>query len=211
MTELSDRDLVRLYWPVELRPAFDALFAIDDAMADVVEKASEPTLAAIKLAWWRDRLEALDQGEVPAEPRLQAVASELLPRGVTGEALAAIEPGWSTMLDEYPSRDLIDTRGAAVFRAAAKLLNAPVDDELAQAGTLYSSWDLARRERSYAQLLLGPPIREMRFPREVRPITALAALAVRDMRRPGLLGLEQEATPGRALALLRHRLTGRIG
>jgi hypothetical protein len=29
-----DRDLVRLHWSVELRPAFDALLDIDDAMAE---------------------------------------------------------------------------------------------------------------------------------------------------------------------------------
>ena len=33
---MKDRDLVRLYWPVALRPAFDALFGIDDALGDVV-------------------------------------------------------------------------------------------------------------------------------------------------------------------------------
>jgi 15-cis-phytoene synthase len=75
---LRDRDLVRLYWPVELRPAFDALFAIDEAMGDVVAKATEPTLGAIKLAWWRERLEQLDEAKVPAEPRLRAAADELL-------------------------------------------------------------------------------------------------------------------------------------
>jgi len=51
----ADRDLVRLYWPAELRPAFDALFSLDDALADVVARSSEPMLGAIKLAWWRER------------------------------------------------------------------------------------------------------------------------------------------------------------
>ena len=55
--------MVRLYWPVELRPAFDALFDIDEAMADVVARSTEPTLAAIKLAWWRERLEELRTGD----------------------------------------------------------------------------------------------------------------------------------------------------
>jgi len=86
--------LVRLYWPAELRPAFDALFAIDDAMADVVVRSTEPRLAAIKLAWWRERLEELDDGKVPAEPRLQAAAEHLLSRGVTGAELSRLEDGW---------------------------------------------------------------------------------------------------------------------
>ena len=47
---MRDRDLVRLYWPVELRPAFDALFAIDDAMADVVASSTQPALGAFYVA-----------------------------------------------------------------------------------------------------------------------------------------------------------------
>ena len=75
---MRDRDLVRLYWPVELRPAFDALFAIDDAMAEVVASSSQPALGAIRLAWWREALERLDNGPPPAEPRLQAASSRSL-------------------------------------------------------------------------------------------------------------------------------------
>ena len=45
---------------MELRPAFDALLAIDDAMAEIVATATQPALAAIKLAWWREALEKLD-------------------------------------------------------------------------------------------------------------------------------------------------------
>ena len=57
---MTDRDLVRLYWPVALRPAFDALFAIDDALADIVMSSTQPALGAIRLAWWREALERLD-------------------------------------------------------------------------------------------------------------------------------------------------------
>src|SRR5215211_6804297 len=102
IAELRDRDLVRLYWPVELRPTFDALFAIDDAMGEVIARATEPALAAIKLAWWRERLEELDEGKIPAEPRLQAAADELLTRSISGTRLAELEGGWATLLEEQP-------------------------------------------------------------------------------------------------------------
>src|SRR5215217_5771226 len=87
---LRDRDLVRLYWPAELRAAFDALFAIDDATGEIVVRSTQPALGAIKLAWWRERLAELDQGIVPDEPRLQAAVAELLPRGVSGADLSRI-------------------------------------------------------------------------------------------------------------------------
>jgi phytoene synthase len=45
-----------------------------------------------------------------------------------------------------------------------------------------------------------------RFPRRLRPLTALARLAARDVKQAP--ALEAEATPGRAVALLSHRLFG---
>jgi phytoene synthase len=47
-----------------------------------------------------------------------------------------------------------------------------------------------------------------RFARRLRPLTALARLAARDVRNE--TSVEPEATPGRAAALLSHRLFGTI-
>jgi phytoene synthase len=51
---------------------------------------------------------------------------------------------------------------------------------------------------------LGPE----RFPLPLRPLSALAALAARDLgrRQP----FEREGAPARIAAMLRHRLTGRL-
>ena len=196
---MKDRDLIRLYWPVGLRPAFDALFGIDDAMADVVAKATDPTLAAIKLAWWRDRLEGLDQGQVPAEPRLQAASTELLPNGVSGADLAELEPGWATLLQPLPDLKAIAGRGTRLFELAARLLGTP--DIEADLGAQFAIADVGRRALlKHPPLIAGQPAR---VKRRLRPITGLVVLARRPLSEP-------EATPGRALALLRHRWTGRI-
>ena len=203
-----DRDLVRLYWPVELRPAFDALFAIDDALADVVAKATEPALAAIKLAWWRERLEELDAGKVPAEPRLQTAVKELLPHGVTGGELAQLEEGWGGLLYDPPDEALLTEHGTRLFRLGAKLLNVEFDDTIGAAGRLFAGVDAARR--GFPDLVPGNAgSAGPRIPRKARPLTALAALAARDLRRGGP-PFEPEGTPGRAWALLRHRFTGRV-
>ena len=208
MTELTDRDLVRLYWPVELRLAFDALFAIDDAMAATVAGASQPALGAIKLAWWREALARLDSVPPPPEPRLQAVAEHLIPCGVKGAELAGLEDGWATLLDEAPDMRRVAVRGARLFAIAARLLGSDHAD-LAAAGRLFGGADAARR--GYFDLVRGDiPIVPTPFPRALRPLTALAALAVRDVRRGGP-PYEPEATPGRAWVLLKHRLTGSIG
>ena len=197
----SDRDLVRLHWPVELRPAFDALFAIDDAMAEVVAAASQPAFAAIKLAWWRDALERLDNAPPPAEPRLQAAASELLPRGIAGAELAALEDGWAALLQPHVDEQRLGGRGEHLFGLGAQLLGAeqPVEPQ----GRLWAAVDLARR----LGRPLPSPIALPRSERAARPLTMLAALALRDARRG--LPLESEATPARSWTILRHRLTGR--
>ena len=206
---MRDRDLVRLYWPVGLRPAFDTLFDIDEALGEVVARATEPALAAIKLAWWREALERLDAAPAPPEPRLQAVAKELLPTGILGKDLAEIASGWSTLLVEWPESELISKRGVVLFQLAARLLRIP-DRGLSEAGALYAHVDAARRTRNGGLLSGADELGGLRFPVRARPITALAALASRDLKRFKRRGWEEEGTPGRALALIVHRLTGRV-
>ena len=200
---MRDRDLVRLYWPAALRPAFDALFDIDDAMADVVARSTEPALAAIKLAWWRERLEELDHGKVPAEPRLQAAASELVSRGISGAELAGLEEGWAVLLQQNVDMNVLLSRGAVLFALAARLIDADPPGTLAVAGGIYAAGGITRRGLMPPDVPVTswvPPI-----PGAFRRLTMLAALSRRDLSRR-----EPEATPGRAWTLLRHRLTGRI-
>ena len=206
---MRDRDLVRLYWPVELRPAFDALFGIDDAMADVVASSTQPALGAIRLAWWREALERLDVNPPPPEPRLQAAAAELLPRRITGAMLAELESGWAALLDEKPDVSRITSHGVALFEAAAKILTMDSDEALEGAAKFYGVVAAAR-------LGIISPLIDYRgglpfagpFPKKLRPVTALASLAWRDSLR--IDELEPQATPGRAWTLFKHRLTGRI-
>ena len=207
IAELRDRHLVRLYWPAELRPAFDVLFDIDDALGEVVSASTQPALGAMKLAWWREALERLDRQRPPPEPRLQAAAAELLPRGVTGAMLAALEEGWAALLEEQPDGERVRGRGATLFAIGAKLLDAQ-HESLDAAGRLFAGVEAARRgHRDFAKVetCLGG----QQFERRLRPLTAFAALAARDLRLGGP-PFEPEATPGRAASLIRHRLFGRV-
>jgi phytoene synthase len=175
----------------------------------VVTSSTQPTLGAIRLAWWREALARLDSSPPPPEPRLQAVAAELLSRGITGAMLATLEDGWATVLDEEADIERIGERGAKLFTAAAKLLGLS-DAGLNAAGRLYAHQQVRR-------LQLAPipyPSEEMnmlagyRFSRALRPLTALGRLAARDARHSP--SIEPEATPARAAALLSHRLFGII-
>lgn len=163
-------------------------------------------MRAIRLAWWREALERLDHAPPPPEPRLLAVAAELVPRGVSGTDLGGLEAGWATLLDEPPRRDLIERRGTLLFELAARLLGEP-SPGLAEAGAMFATIDVARR--GLLAPIPRPATLRLRIPRAQRPLTALAVLAARDAWREGS-GWEPEATPARALALLAHRLTGRL-
>ena len=220
MTLSPDKKLAFAYLPAQHRPAIEALFAIDAAMADVVRTTSEPMVGQIRLAWWRERLEELDSGSgAPAEPRLQAVERELIARGVKGPDLAGLERGWVRLFDEFPwdagTAEAIWFRGRLLFAIGAQLL-AKTDDAIEGAGGLWALVDTARhcsdpesremltsQARTFTKGLGGA-----RFPKPLRPLAMLAVLAIRDVTRGE--PFEAEGTPGRAATLVAHRITGRL-
>lgn len=196
-----------LHIPPRVRESFAALFAIDAAMADVVARATDPNVARIKLAWWREQLEALDTEPAPAEPRLQAVAGQLLPLGISGQEVAELEPGWATLLDEQVDARLVATRGSTLFRLGARLLGSD-DERVSDAGALYALASVGRRG---VPELFEPAqdhvsrLRRHRFARRIRPLTMLARAAARDLSRQ-----EPEGSRGRIAAMLAHRWSGRV-
>ena len=215
-----DKRLAFAYVPARNRAAVAALFTLDAAMGDVLRTTSDPMVAQIRLAWWRERLEGLDQGiAAPLEPRLQAVERELLPRGIKGRELASFETGWLRLFDDFPwnagTAEAIWFRGRLLFALAAQLL-ARTGDDIEDAGGLWALVDAARHcsDPASREMLAGQArtfargISGARFPSALRPLSMLAALAMRDCRRGE--PFEPEGTAGRAGAMLRHRLTGRL-
>ena len=179
-------------------------------MGDVVARATQPALAAIKLAWWRERLEELGQGLVPAEPRLQAVFSHLVPRGISGAEVAELEGAWAQILRSDDPNIFgrgVASRGPVLFKLAASILDVSKADLIDDASNSFVAADLARR--GITDL---PPLQigwsKSRASKQARPLTAFGALARRDMRSGGP-PFEREGTPARALAVFRHWLTGR--
>jgi phytoene synthase len=203
----ADVELALIHIPARVREAFRALFAIDAAMADVVARSTDPMLSRIKLAWWREQLEALDQQAPPPEPRLRAISEQLIPRGVSGAQVSELEAGWATLLDDEIEPQLVAERGSALFRIGARLLDSEAD--ISGAGALYALASVARRgvpellepARAYLE-----EVRGQRMERRVRPLTMLARAAARDLKLN-----EPEGSRGRAAAMLAHRWSGRIG
>ena len=211
-----ERALAVAYAPATLRPALTALFTLDERFGAIVASTSEPMIGLMRLAWWREALERLDAGPVPAEPLLRALADHALPRGAAGAMLAAIEDGWAALLDGEPDEDAIARhgreRGAKLFEAAARLLGA-MDDRVAAAGEGWALADLAHRHsspavrqaaRAQAAIALartgGRP-----WPRPLRPLAMLAVLA----RADAATERRAQGSPRRLARMLAMRLSGR--
>ena len=188
------------------------MWNLDLAFADVVATSSDLRLGAIRLAWWRERLEALDEGVAPpAEPRLQATAAQLLPSDVTGKELSQLEDAWLPLLQPFAWGDDqaegLMLRGRILFGIGARLLGTP-SDQAEHAGAFWSlvdgehhcrepqSRDMLRQRAAWLLPQIGRPM-----PRSVRALTVLAALAAADLIREGS-GLK------RLSAAVKHRLMG---
>ena len=219
---MKDLDLAFSYVPRAQRLLLGDLFALDAALGQVVRTTTEPMLGRIRLAWWRERLEELDQGLVPAEPTLEAAARLINETGLTGAMLAGLVEGWEPLLSEFPWTEEVAgpvaARGALLFGFAALLLGAaPPGVKMSQtAGALWAQVDVAKHcsdEQSRSVLIdvaktlldqwSGGPVEPA-----VRPLTMSGLLARRDLER--WPDLEPEATPVRAWMMIRHRLTGRL-
>jgi 15-cis-phytoene synthase len=190
-------------------------------MADVVSTTTEPRVGAIRLAWWRERLEELDrESSAPAEPRLQAVASELIPRGVSGKELSGLEDAWLPLLDPFPWGESVAAglrlRGRILFGIGARLLGGRSAQGEA-AGALWSLVDGARHcSDVHSRMVLMGEARSAidQLPREkpsksLRRLTGLAAMAAHDVFRNKPLDLPYEDR-GRGMAAFLHYLRGTL-
>lgn len=176
-------------------------------------------LGQIRLAWWRERLEELDQGVVPAEPRLQAVAMSLLPNDVSGRDAAALEGGWLKLFTPFPwDVSVVESiwfRGRLLFGLGAKLLGR-TDDRIETAGGYWAIVDAARHcsDETSRNVLVGEGrtlargLGGAKFEPSLRPLSMLAALAIRDLTKSE--PFEQEGSAGRIAAMLGHRLSGKL-
>jgi phytoene synthase len=180
-----DRYLAALYVPADVRPALIALFGIDAELGAVVAGTTEPMIGEIRLAWWREALEGLDTGTVPAQPLLQLVAAELLPRGISGAALAGLEDRWLGMIgnSEVPPAHI--EGGGTLFGLAAHLLGS----DAALGTQLGEAW------------VTGDASGLSRVPAALRPLLGLVQLAARDVALA-----EQGAPPEAAGSLARQWL-----
>lgn len=181
-----------------------ALYALDHELARIPRIVSSPLMAEIRLAWWREGLEAVAAGGAPwAHPVLRAVADGDLP--VAG--LVMLAEARLGDLDGKTGADLLAqidaTHGLVAAIAAARL--AP-DARASQTLDAARAWALAHDHPDGALKALAAARASLRgLPVAAFPAVAHAALAgaCARGRHPG--ALERRAR------ILLAVLMGRIG
>ncbi len=169
------------------RQLWSAYFALEARLADAGRRTSQPMMAQLRLAWWRDRLNAPASDWPTGEPLLAALAPWDGERG----ALVGLVDGWEALLvEDDAGQSLAEARVLAML-ALARLLKVDAAPAIEAAAR---NW-----------LAPGTDTRNRSLPRPMRPLAVLRMLALREAARRG--GSTQPL--GDALALLRLALTGR--
>ena len=195
----AERALALGYAPADRRDALTTLFTLDARLREIVRVARDPLIGLMRLTWWREALERLDTAPPPAEPLLRALASTVLPWGVSGAALAALVEPWELVLDDDDLPGAARQRGEGLFALAAQVLGAD-DARVAVIGRAWAALDwgcdppATGLEGSY----------QVAWARSLRPLGALGLLA-----RFDVAGRMRPGDPRRVARLLLHRLTGR--
>ncbi|MCG2584666.1 presqualene diphosphate synthase HpnD [Massilia sp. TS11] len=88
-----------LFLPPERRRAITALYAFCREVDDTVDECSDPSVARIKLAWWRNEIDKMYQGQ-PSHPVTQALAPHVPVYQLQQQHLLAIVDGMEMDLDQ---------------------------------------------------------------------------------------------------------------
>ena len=216
----AERALALSYAPGSARAGIDALFALDEALGQILQTGREPLVSQMRLTWWHEALTRLDEAEPPAEPILQSLWHAVLPSGIPGARLAMMIEGWEALLEAGPGdaaawQMFADRRGAGLFRIAGSLLDAQAETPLETAGRGWALADLSRHlgDRTAAKAVQAAAqttlaqVASHRWPRELRPLGAMVRLAMLDMAVPLDRPLPH-GSPTRVARLAWHRLTG---
>lgn len=177
------------YAAPDSRPAIAAVFALDSRLARAGAEASEPIIAQMKLAWWRD------QFAKPAAdwPRGEPLLAEICALGLEPDRLLGLVDGWEAIITaealDVPALQAFSAGRAAAWLAVAETLGQESHaDAVLAAGRMWALGDLGSH--------LDPGARELvrsidpdelpgipSLPRSLRPFQVLAALGRRATAR----------------------------
>lgn len=186
--------LALAYAPAAIRDKVAAMMLLDAQFDGFVRNASEPVLAQMRLAWWRDRF-AQDPDDWPKGNPLLANLRDL--GGLAGK-LGHVVDGWERLLGERPlgQEDIeahAEGRSRGWIALAEHVGETAALPAVARAGKRWALLDFAwshaeETERSMAYELAGSMVSAVTLPRGLRALGVLEGLAQRALRndRPPL-------------------------
>ncbi|MET1754550.1 squalene/phytoene synthase family protein [Novosphingobium sp. RD2P27] len=204
--------LALVYAPAWARERTLAVFALDARLADLIRGSSEPMLAQLRLAWWREAVARPASSWPEGEPIFSLLRSWVDQHS----PLTSLIDGWEALtahppLGEEAVRAFAQGRAAASGALARVLGSVKEEDAATSLGRIWALEDLAMRlsredERKIALALAAEqPVALPRTGRALRPLRVAAALA----RRRRLAGSEAGAASPRAVfEALRRGLLG---
>ena len=114
------------FLPAPRRRAITALYAFCREVDDAVDETSDPSVARIKLAWWRNEVSAIFGG-TPQHPVAQALKAVVAGFGVREAQLQAVIDGMTMDLEQqrYPDYAMLE-RYCDLVAGAVGLMSAQI-------------------------------------------------------------------------------------
>jgi phytoene synthase len=206
--------LAVLYAPKEVRNGFTALLALDRRLCEILIKTSEPIIAQMRFAWWRDRLRDAPQNLPKGEPFFMALQQfgdwANLPD--LALKLGRLVDIWEELAvsDEWSVDVMSAFHVARTHLSLAQLGVSDPKERMLESAQSWSVLDLANQLPRAATL--DPALLERHMQHSERLPRQLRALAI--LHRSAILSLEDRNGSGRnaissSLRLLWSGLTGR--
>jgi phytoene synthase len=194
--------LALAYAPGASKPAILGLFAFDARLAQAIRQASEPIMAQMRLAWWRDQLRLAPQQRERSDELICALdlfAGE-------EQALLGLIDGWEGLLSDRLDIAAFAMARADAFAALARILRLPEwAENAARAGHRYALADLAanlgKDEEKRSVLERAGEGGRIALPKALRSLAVLDGLARCSLAKGGAPLLEGLGTMLRAIRL----------
>lgn len=180
--------------PRAVRQRLVALYAVNFEIARTAQIVSEPAIGAIRLAWWRDAINAACSGaSVPGHPALEAFINADLATAQIGALLIAgieargAEFEGSRFSDPRALRDYIGATTGGLMRAAVLACGGDIDEPLVEnASNAWGLCDMLRQGAGESACAHEPlaavaleayqRVKEQEVPSQIFPALGYAAL-----------------------------------
>lgn len=153
----SDRFLCALAAPAPMRESLFALLAFDADLVRIRSRAKEPALRHLRLAWWRQTLEAILEGHPPPrQPVAEALGAAIARHDLSGALIGRLLDGRESDLADEPSADaesLAEATGGTLARLMLEVLDireGPAVEAAHLVGTAFALTEQLRAGRASA-------------------------------------------------------------